>query len=224
MKTPAKAPIDLQEGEELKITLDRAKASLITVWAWEVLAIVASVALLIGSFFLPGESDAGLNFLRVFMVLIIPGAILFGVVQTKINFANKMFITDRRVIYHKKPNLLAKAVKVLDLKEIETVSFRKEGILPNFLGYGTLKLATKSDETTYVFPFCDAPSSEIAKITELKEARRKAEAPQMASHVVQPNPEPQPTPVQSENQPQPEVVAQSVSNADCDHCKAKATE
>lgn len=163
-----KPPIKLQSGEELKLVIRRSKASLVVVWAMEVV-VIGAIILLFGFVVANlGSGDASLwgimEFLMVFLVL---AAIGTGIMDTYLNFKNKMFVTDRRIVYEKMPNLLSHEIKVIDLTDVEDVSYKKEGVLANLLGYGTLRLSTDSDETTYVFPYCNTPSGEIETITGL---------------------------------------------------------
>ncbi|MCL2085572.1 hypothetical protein FWH09_01410 [Candidatus Saccharibacteria bacterium] len=181
MKT-VKPSIGLQEGEVVRVVIRRSRASLIAVWVAEVLVIGAIIAVYIvlgrNMDFGSEASNGMIGFLLVFLII---AAIGSGLVGTYLNFKNKMFVTNRRVIYEKVENLLSNKVKTIELMKIESNSFVKEGILAHVLGYGTLKLATKSDETTYVFPYCDSPKKEIAMINELIEASKRDKMAQMGS-------------------------------------------
>jgi hypothetical protein len=170
-----KLPIKLQPDEKVELAILRSRASLLAVWIAEALAIGALVILVLAvNASLNTESDATLkSFLTLLMIVLVFAAILSGLVGTYLNFRNKMFITNRRVIYQKMPNLLSSEVKVINLTEIEDVSFKKDGLVANLFGFGTLRLSTESDETTYLFPYCGTPTDEIETITQLINKKRK---------------------------------------------------
>ncbi|MDR0979968.1 MAG: PH domain-containing protein [Candidatus Nomurabacteria bacterium] len=162
-----KPPIKLQTGEKIELIIRRSRASLLAVWVGETLAILAFVVLLIGVNTISGTSDNLKTFIILIMLALVICAVLSGLVGTFLNFKNKLFITNKRAIYQKTPNLLTNEVKVINLNEVEDVSFKKTGIIANIFGYGTLRLSTESDETTYLFPYCDTPTDEIELITKL---------------------------------------------------------
>jgi hypothetical protein len=109
------------------------------------------------------------------LLLIIAGTIGVGFLRAYLNFKNVMFITNHRIIYDKVENLLSKKTKTVELSKIESKSFKKEGILARILGFGTLKLSTLSDETTYNFPYCEVPRSKLDIISDLiADSKRQA--------------------------------------------------
>ncbi|MCL2002174.1 PH domain-containing protein [Candidatus Saccharibacteria bacterium] len=165
MKT-IKPAAQLQDGEEVKVIIQRSKVSLVAVWAVET-AIIILLALAIAAMLLNDSSDNNMRAFLPLLIFLIPITVGIGIIQTRLNFKNRMFITNRRVIYERVENLLSRKTKIIELHKIESKKVVKEGVLPHVLGYGTLKLATKSDETTYAFPYCDLPKSKLDLIGEL---------------------------------------------------------
>ncbi|MDR0887199.1 MAG: hypothetical protein LBM97_00720 [Candidatus Nomurabacteria bacterium] len=165
MKT-LKPPVKLRDGEQVVLTIRRAPMSLLMIWGAEILVISAIITLLI----LTGkslDSDAAGQFMLLLIIILIPLALISGLVGTHINNSNILFITNQRAIYQVMPSLLSTQTKIINLSEIEDVSFLKSGILANLFNYGTLRLSTESDETTYLFPFCGTPTDEIETINDL---------------------------------------------------------
>jgi ABC-type transport system involved in multi-copper enzyme maturation permease subunit len=171
-------PIKLQDGEKVELLIRRSRASLLAVWIGEVLAILAFIVLMLAvNATFNNDNEAALkSFLVLIMSLLVFAAVVSGFVGTFLNFKNKMFITNKRVIYQKAPNLLSSEVKVINLSEVEDVSFKKAGIVAAIFGYGTLRLSTESDETTYLFPYCNTPTDEIELITKLINKKPKAKS------------------------------------------------
>ena len=73
------------------------------------------------------------------------------------------------------------SVNVIDLSSIEDASFRQENILQNLFHYGTFRLSTVGDETTYTFKYSDISGEELNAVTKLitdakKKHRKKDDA------------------------------------------------
>ena len=64
-------------------------------------------------------------------------------------------------------SLVSTSVNIIDLYSVEDASFRQEGILQKLFGYGTLRLATVGDETTYTFKYSDIKPAEFRAVIEL---------------------------------------------------------
>ena len=64
-------------------------------------------------------------------------------------------------------SLVSNSVNMIDLTSIEDASFRQENVWQKIFRYGTLRLATVGDETTYTFPYADIKPDELAAISKL---------------------------------------------------------
>ena len=65
---------------------------------------------------------------------------------------------------------------MIDLKAVEDVSFHQKNIFQKMFHYGTLRLSTVGDETTYTFPFSDITTDQLRAVTELISAAKKNRA------------------------------------------------
>ena len=76
-------------------------------------------------------------------------------------------------------SLVSSSVNIIDLTSVEDASFRQDGIWQRILHYGTFRLSTVGDETTYTFKYSDIAPAELKAVTKLisdaKKKHKKAE-------------------------------------------------
>ena len=65
------------------------------------------------------------------------------------------------------------SVNIIDLTSVEDASFRQENLLQNMFHYGTFRLSTVGDETTYTFKYSDISGEELKAVTDLISAAKK---------------------------------------------------
>ena len=63
--------------------------------------------------------------------------------------------------------------QVINLESIEDISYSREGILQHLFDYGTVKLSTVGDESTYTFPFSPNPDKKAEFLSDIVEAARE---------------------------------------------------
>jgi hypothetical protein len=66
--------------------------------------------------------------------------------------------------------LFANREQTVSLGNVEDASYYKHGIIETLLDYGTLRLSTQGDETTYRFTFAASPAKQVAKLNNAVEA------------------------------------------------------
>ena len=70
---------------------------------------------------------------------------------------------------------VATSINVIDLASVEDASFHQNGLMQRIFHYGTFRLATVGDETTYTFTYSDVTPDQIKGVSELvTEAKKKA--------------------------------------------------
>lgn len=102
----------------------------------------------------------------VFLFIILAGILVSVFVYTK----NRFFLTNESVIQEIQTGLFYKHEQTVSLLNIEDASFYKSGILQQMFDFGTIRLSTEGDETTYVFSYVANPKREIAMLNNAVEA------------------------------------------------------
>lgn len=95
---------------------------------------------------------------------------LGGFVAVWVYLQNQFYLTNESVIQEIQHGLFSRDEQSVSLGSIEDASFRQIGVLQNVLNYGSVRLSTEGDETTYRFSYVSDPRSQIAKINNAIEA------------------------------------------------------
>lgn len=167
--------LNLSEGEYVVSAIKRHPIGLLGIWG----VVAVAIALLIGgmfltmssssdmSSFLPAESLPSLAMIFLGLIVLM---FLGGVLATVIYEGNRFFLTNESVTQHIQVSLFAKKEQSISLANIEDASFTQQGILQHMIGYGSLRLSTEGDETTYRFSFVENPSRQVALLNNAVEA------------------------------------------------------
>jgi hypothetical protein len=93
-----------------------------------------------------------------------------GYIAVWVYLNNKFFLTNESVIQEIQTSLFHRFEQTVSLANIEDASFRQEGILQAMLNYGSIRLSTQGDETTYRFDYVTNPKEHIATLNNAVEA------------------------------------------------------
>lgn len=158
----------LGDNEYVEMAFKRAKICLFLIISGTMLgAIVVLLALLFVLLMDYPLDEMGKNFLFVVLFVLLGVTVIVGLVAIIIYSGNRLFITNERVIQYIKNSILSSSVNTIDLSSVEDVSFHKNGIMQNLFKYGTLRLATVGDETTYTFKYVNVSVKEVEAISKM---------------------------------------------------------
>ena len=166
--------LSLEEGEYVEFAFSRAKICLLLILGGMAFGII--VVLLAFLTALLGQEmidEMGRKFLFIILLALLAAAVIMGMIALMTYRGNKIYVTNRRVIQLVMNSLVSSSKNVIDLPSVEDVSFRQDGILQRLLGFGTLRLATVGDETTYTFKYSDISPSDLEAVSELVSAKKK---------------------------------------------------
>ncbi|MEP7204871.1 MAG: PH domain-containing protein [Candidatus Saccharibacteria bacterium] len=83
---------------------------------------------------------------------------------------NRFFLTNESVIQEIQLSLFSKREQTVSLSNIEDASFAQQGVLQQLFNYGSIRLSTEGDETTYRFTYVANPKMHIARLNNAVEA------------------------------------------------------
>lgn len=83
---------------------------------------------------------------------------------------NKFFLTNESVIQEIQFSIFSKHEQTVSLANVEDASFRQQGVLQMMFNYGSIRLSTEGDETTYRFNYVANPKEQIAVLNNAVEA------------------------------------------------------
>lgn len=169
--------LSLEEGEYVEFAFSRAKVCLMMILMGMACGIiVVLVAFLVALLNQEVIDEMGQKFLFIILLALLAASVIMGLVALTTYRGNKLYVTNRRVIQLLMNSLVSSSTNAIDLESIEDVSFHQDGILQRLLHFGTLRLATVGEETTYTFKFSDISPGDLEAVSKLvTEAKKKAE-------------------------------------------------
>lgn len=166
--------LNLSEGEFVISAVKRHPIGLLSIWMVVILAIfmvIAIPAILVLAGMVPFRFTAGtaINGTLV-LVLVIILLVLAGVVATAVYEANRFYLTNESVIQYIQASLFSRKDQTISLANIEDASYRQRGIIQTIFNYGSIRLSTEGEETTYRFMFVADPERQIKLLNDAVEA------------------------------------------------------
>lgn len=110
--------------------------------------------------------DAALIPGLLFSVLV--GLGMFVVYYVYVN--NKFFLTNESVIQEIQVSLFSRLEQTVSLANVEDASYTQNNIIQHLFNYGSIRLSTEGDETTYRFTYVANPKHHIAVLNNAIEA------------------------------------------------------
>lgn len=98
---------------------------------------------------------------------------LFGIggyITVWVYLNNKFFLTNESVIQEIQLSIFSKREQTVSLANIEDASYRQQGMIQSMFDYGSIRLSTEGDETTYRFSYVANPKNQIAVLNNAVEA------------------------------------------------------
>ncbi len=167
--------IDLEQDEYVVLHIKRSRVGLAAIWGVVALMVVALSLTLI--FFASSDynientvfqlNDASRHYLRLVIVLLYVLLFFGGFVAQSIYDSNHIYVTNRRAIQKSRSSIFANSTNIIELRRIEDVSFRQSSLIDHICHFGTLRMSTVGDETTYTLKYVDTPHDEVKTISHL---------------------------------------------------------
>lgn len=104
--------------------------------------------------------------LMLLMLLVASG----GLIAIWVYLQNQFYLTNESVIQEIQHGLFSRHEQTVSLGSIEDASFKQTGIFQTMMDYGTIRLSTEGEETTYRFSYVSNPRKQIAILNNAVEA------------------------------------------------------
>jgi len=160
--------LKLEDNEYVEFAFKRAR-----IWLNLILgSLSAGLILILLAFLLVllGQSSidaTGISFLYIILGALLFAVLLAGLFTVIVYRGNRLFVTNKHVIQLTMVSPMANSVNMIDLSSIEDTSFSQNGIMQKIFGYGTFRLATVGEETTYTFKNSDITQEELRAVSKL---------------------------------------------------------
>ncbi|MBQ3280146.1 hypothetical protein IJG92_00570 [Candidatus Saccharibacteria bacterium] len=160
--------LKLEDNEYVEFAFKRAR-----IWLNLILgSLSAGLILILLAFLLVllGQSSidaTGISFLYIILGALLFAVLLAGLFTIIVYRGNRLFVTNKHVIQLTMVSPMANSVNMIDLSSIEDTSFSQNGIMQKIFGYGTFRLSTIGEETTYTFKNSDITQEELRAVSKL---------------------------------------------------------
>lgn len=167
--------LELEENEYVEYAFKRAKN-----WLHLILGSLSAgliIILLMFLLVLMGQDSIdkiGVSFLYTILGALVVAVLLAGSFTMMVYRGNRLFVTNKHVIQMIMTSPLSNSVNMIDLSSIEDTSYSRNGFMQQMFGYGTFRLSTIGDETTYTFKYSDITTEEVRAISKLVTDAKKA--------------------------------------------------
>lgn len=169
--------LNLSAGEYVITAIRRHPIGLVSIWLVAG-SLITFMFFILAAIMTPGALDSsslggaseGTPMLALIILML---AVLFfmgGVIATVVYQANRFYLTNESVIQHIQTSLFAKKEQIISLSNIEDASYKQTGIIQHIFGYGSLRLSTEGDETTYRFSYVANPQKQVHLLNDAVEA------------------------------------------------------
>jgi uncharacterized membrane protein YdbT with pleckstrin-like domain len=167
----AKHPtLNLSKGEYIISEVRRHWVGLVgLVFTGGLLAVLVLIGLAMYPSLVPsGNPPFDALLMPALLLLVLIGLGTYIVVWVYVN--NKFFLTNESVIQEIQTSLFAHHEQTVSLSNIEDASYTQSGLLQMLFNYGSIRLSTEGDETTYRFHYVSNPKQQIAILNNAVEA------------------------------------------------------
>ena len=168
--------LKLEDDEYVEFAFTRAKVCLALIFGGLAAGIIfILLAFLIVILNQQYVDEMGRNFMFVILTVLILMAIVISLVALMVYRGNRLFITNKHAIQMVMKSPVATSINMIDLQSIEDASFHQNGVLQKMFHYGTFRLSTVGDETTYTFDYSDINPAELKEVSKLiTDAKKKS--------------------------------------------------
>lgn len=167
--------LNLSEGEYVVRAMRRHPIGLFIPMVLGVFLIVAALSVLLNyeiiadSMNLRGAAaDPASVFLPIVLFCVLIGLGMYIAFYVYVN--NKFFLTNESVIQEIQDSIFSRHEQTVSLANIEDASYLQTNIIQHIFDYGSIRLSTEGDETTYRFTFVSHPKEHIATLNNAVEA------------------------------------------------------
>lgn len=163
--------LNLSEGEFVILDIKRHPIGMLMPLGAAGVVLIAFIVCMI---IYPANAEAaGLPSFGVamFIMIMVMALVLAGTfIALWVYLQNQFFLTNESVVQEIQTSLFARNEQMVSLGSIEDASFKQVGILQTLLNYGTIRLSTEGDETTYKFAYVSNPRRQVSIVNNAIEA------------------------------------------------------
>lgn len=164
--------ISLDSDEYVVISVRRHPFGVAGIWIASLLTFIVVASLWILLCFMSnkfGLTAAVKSNISLAAIALIALSVVSGAVGNSIYKNNKFVVTNERVIQKLMAGLFNQKKQTISLEAIEDISFSQVGLFSHLFNYGTVRLSTVGDESTYTYTMVHQPEKQTELLGDLVE-------------------------------------------------------
>lgn len=164
--------VNLDDDEYVVISIRRHVFGVFGILLSSMLSFVVVASIWITICFMPNNlniPESAKNNISLAAVALLALSVVSGLIGYSIYKNNKFIVTNERVIQWIVSGLFHQKKQTINLEAIEDISFTQTGILQHAVGYGTIRLSTVGEESTYTFTLVPQPNKYAELLGDLVE-------------------------------------------------------
>jgi len=109
-------------------------------------------------------------------VIVLPGLVFMlfiaaaMAVSSYVYLKNRFILTNESIIQEVQLSLFSRREQTVSLANVEDASYSQKGMLQYMFNYGSIRLSTEGDETTYRFDYVSNPKDQVGELNNAVEA------------------------------------------------------
>lgn len=160
--------LNFQEDEYIEFAFKRAHICFMMIIIGTAIAIILILLVFLAMLLADVDlGETGRNFVFIILGTLLVFSILNAFIALRIYNGNRLYITNHRVIQKIMTAPTVYSTNIIDLASVEDASYHQGGLFATLFHFGTLRLSTIGDETTYTFKYSDISSKELEAVTKL---------------------------------------------------------
>lgn len=159
--------LNLSEGEYVVKCVSRHPIGMIMPVAITIATIAVLLTALIAYPMVYVDATGSVPYLGHVTVILLCLIVLVGIggyAAVWVYLRNTFYLTNESVIQEIQNSVFSHHEQTVSLGSVEDASYKQVGILQTALNYGTIRLSTEGDETTYRFQYVENPKEQISVI------------------------------------------------------------
>ena len=160
--------LNLSEGEYVILSIKRHPIGLWLPMGSSLVLILILLAALISYPMLMNNVQTDVPGMGLVAVILMALIVLIGIggyIAVWVYIRNTFYLTNESAIQEIQHSIFSRHEQTVSLGSIEDASFVQNGIFQTMLDYGTMRLSTEGEETTYRFDYVANPKKQVAIVS-----------------------------------------------------------
>jgi hypothetical protein len=163
--------LDLSDDEYVVVDVERHGIAYCGIWA---AVITVAVVMIVGPYFIANLKTNlfSINAGSLYMAGIAAAALtlLCGAIAQWVLKRNYFIVSNQRVFVRYQSTPFSHRTQVIEIENIEDISYSQHTVFQMIFGYGTIRMSTIGEEHTYMFHYTKDPETQMKTINRVVQA------------------------------------------------------